>query len=54
MDNQSMFYALLNFVGTALLALAVLSPFNLGVFLVEFVWSVASLFLIIKILRRRA
>lgn len=54
MDNQGMRYAVLNFVGTFLLALAVLSPFNLGVFLVEAVWSVASLALIIKIWRKRS
>lgn len=54
MNNQGMLYAVLNFVGTFLLALAVLHPFNIGVFLVEAVWSVASLGLIIKIWRQRA
>lgn len=53
MNNQGMLYAVLNFVGTFLLALAVLSPFNLGVFMVEAVWSVASLGLILKVWRNR-
>lgn len=46
-------YAVLNFVGTGLLALSVLSPFNLGLFLVEAIWSVASLWLCVKALKRR-
>ncbi len=53
MDNQGMRYAVLNFVGTFLLALAVISPFNFGVFLVESVWSAASLALMVKIWRHR-
>lgn len=54
MNNQGMPYAVLNFVGTSLLALAVLNPFNLGFFLVETVWAIASLVLIIKIWRGRS
>lgn len=54
MNNQGLLYAFLNFLGTFLLALAVIDPFNLGLFLVEAVWSVASLALIVKIWRGRS
>jgi hypothetical protein len=51
-DPQGLSYAVLNFVGTGLLAISVWQPLNLGIFLVEVIWSAASFWLCIKALRK--
>lgn len=54
MDPKSKVYALLNFVGTGLLAVTVIDPLNIGVLVVETVWSLFSLYLLVIALRRPA
>lgn len=53
MKNDSFLYAILNFLGTGLLALSVLSPLNLGILIVEVIWAGASLGLCFRAIRRR-
>ena len=53
MDRESFLYAILNFLGTGLLAFSALHPFNLGIFAVEVIWAIASLGLCIRAVRRR-
>jgi hypothetical protein len=50
---QGLNYAALNFVGTGLLAISVWKPLNLGIFLVEVIWSAASFWLCVKALRNK-
>lgn len=52
MDQKGLPYGILNCLGTFLLALSVLHPFNLGIFTVESVWSAASFWLCVKAVRR--
>ena len=54
LSATSLAYGLMNCVGTFLLALSVLAPFNPGVFVVEAVWSVASLGLCVRAFRAKA
>lgn len=53
MDSKGKAYALLNCFGTGMLALTVLNPLNIGVFVVEAVWSLFSLYLFVVAMRRR-
>ena len=53
MSPKGLPYGLLNFVGPALLAYTALYPLNLGVLILEGVWSVVSLFLCVNALRAR-
>lgn len=53
MKNDSLLYAILNFLGTGLLALSVLSPLNLGILIVEVIWAGASLGLCFRAIRRK-
>lgn len=53
MDRERLTYAVLNWLGTALLAWTVWSPFNAGLFLVEFVWSIASFWLVVQAVRAK-
>jgi hypothetical protein len=52
MDTQGKTYAFLNFLGTGLLAVTVIDPLNIGVLVVESVWSLFSLYLLVVALRR--
>lgn len=51
MATTSRIYALLNFVGTGLLAITVIDPLNIGVLVVETIWSVFSLYLLVVAMR---
>ncbi len=51
MDTKSKIYALLNFLGTGLLAVTVIDPLNVGVLVVETVWSLFSLYLLVVAFR---
>ena len=51
LNQKGLLYASFNFIGTALLAITVWKPLNLGIFVVETIWSLASLILCIQILR---
>lgn len=46
-------YQVLNFVGAGFLTASAASPFNIGVFWTELIWSLLGLFGIIKIWRSR-
>jgi hypothetical protein len=48
MNPGSMTYAFLNFAGTGLLAVTLISPLNIGAFAVEFVWCVFSAYLMVR------
>jgi hypothetical protein len=52
-NPEGLLYAVLNFSGTGLLALSVLRPFNLGLFLVEAIWCLASFWLCLQAIRRK-
>lgn len=52
MDKSGPLYAALNCVGTFLLAITLIHPFNLGAFAVESIWSAVSLVLLVRALRR--
>ena len=43
MSPRSVIYAFLNFLGTGLLAITVIDPLNIGVLVVETVWSLFTL-----------
>lgn len=51
MATTSRMYAFLNFAGTALLAITVIDPLNIGVLIVETIWSLFSLYLLVLALR---
>ena len=53
MSSKSIIYALLNCLGTGLLAITVIDPLNIGVLVVETVWSLFSAYLIVRALRER-
>lgn len=53
LSTTSFAYGIMNCLGTFLLALSVISPFNPGVFIVEAVWSVASFGLCVRAFRAK-
>jgi hypothetical protein len=48
MSSEGKLYAWLNCIGTGMLAMTVLDPFNAGVFLVEGTWCLFSFYLVVK------
>ena len=50
MNPKGLPYGILNCVGTAMIAVTALFPLNLGVLLLEGIWSVVSLILCVKAL----
>lgn len=50
--SESTAYALLNLVGSALLAVSALRPLNAGVLLLETAWAVISLNILVRSRRR--
>jgi len=52
MDKDSLVYGLLNAIGAACLVATVVEPLNLGVLIMESVWSLASLGICWQALRR--
>src|SRR5438067_1702733 len=53
MRSDGIPYGLLNLVGSALLALSAVQPFNAGVLMVEAAWSVLSLGIVVRAWQRR-
>lgn len=51
--STSYIYQLFNLVGAACLTYSVIEPFNFGVFLTEFCWSMFSIVGLVKLLRMR-
>lgn len=51
--STSYVYQLFNLVGAACLTYSVIEPFNSGVFLTEFCWTIFSLVGLVKLLRMR-
>jgi hypothetical protein len=53
MDANKVFYNVLNIVGAGVLAVIAFHPFQVGFFVMESVWTIVSLFILIKSLRRK-
>ena len=51
--STSYVYQLFNLVGAACLTYSVIEPFNSGVFLTEFCWTIFSIVGLVKLLRMR-
>ncbi|MEO6998075.1 MAG: transporter [Terracoccus sp.] len=51
--STSYIYQLFNLVGAACLTYSVIEPFNTGVFITEFCWSIFSIVGLVKLLRMR-
>lgn len=53
MRNDSVFYGMLNLVGSSLLASSAFAPFNAGVLIVELSWAILSLGITVRAVQRR-
>ncbi|OFE17188.1 hypothetical protein BA895_17145 [Humibacillus sp. DSM 29435] len=51
--STSYIYQLFNLIGAACLTYSVIEPFNTGVFITEFCWSIFSIVGVVKLMRMR-
>lgn len=52
MDVRKIPYSLFNILGSGILTYIAFRPFQAGFFIMELVWSVVSLFALVKVMRR--